>query len=69
MRPLQAHCHHGLSMLYKRIGRVEQAHAELSAAIALYRDMDMTFWLHPAETTLTQLDHERATHSESYPDG
>jgi tetratricopeptide (TPR) repeat protein len=69
MRPLQAHCHRDLGTLYKRIGRVEQAHVELSAAIALYRAMDMTFWLHPAETTLTQLDHERAAHSESYPDG
>jgi tetratricopeptide (TPR) repeat protein len=69
MRPLQAHCHHDLGTLYRRIGQVEQAHAELSAAIKLYRAMGMTLWLHPAETTLAQLDHERAAHSESYPDG
>jgi len=45
MRPLQAHCHLGLGTLYSRMGRVEQGRAELSAAIELYRAMDMTFWL------------------------
>ena len=42
---LQAHCHRGLGMLYATIGQQEQARAELSAAIRLYRAMDMTFWL------------------------
>ena len=45
MRPLVAHCHLGLGTLYAKIGPAEQARAELSAAIALYRAMDMTFWL------------------------
>ena len=45
MGPLQAHCHRGLSMLYTKIGKVEQAHTELATAIALYRAMAMTFWL------------------------
>jgi hypothetical protein len=45
MRPLQAHCHRGLGTLYAAIGQHEQAGAELTTAIALYRDMDMTFWL------------------------
>src|SRR5262249_7837924 len=31
MRPLQAHCHRGLGMLYATIGQQEQACAELSA--------------------------------------
>jgi predicted ATPase len=65
MRPLQAHCHLGLGTLYQHTGQLEQAHTELVAAITLYRAMDMTFWLHPAETMLTQLDHERAAHPES----
>jgi hypothetical protein len=52
MRPLQAHCHHGLGTLYAHIGRREQARAELTAAIDLYRTMDMTFWLPQAEATL-----------------
>ena len=37
MRPLQAHCHRGLGTLYGQTGRVEQARAELSTAIDLYR--------------------------------
>ena len=50
MRPLQAHCHLGLGSLYAKIGQQEQARTELSAAIDLYRAMDMTFWLPQAET-------------------
>jgi hypothetical protein len=49
MRPLQAHCHRGLGMLYTITGRWEQARLELSAASALYRVMDMTFWLPQTE--------------------
>jgi tetratricopeptide (TPR) repeat protein len=45
MRPLQVHCHLGLGTLYAKTGRREQARTELSAAITLYRAMDMTFWL------------------------
>jgi tetratricopeptide (TPR) repeat protein len=55
MRPLLAHCHHGLGTLYARIGRQEHARAALTTAIALYRAMDMTFWLPQAEATLTQI--------------
>jgi len=58
MRPLQAHCHRGLGMLYLKTGRREQAHAELSAAMALYRAMDMTFWLPQAEAALAQVKEE-----------
>jgi tetratricopeptide (TPR) repeat protein len=56
MRPLQAHCHLGLGTLYAKIGRLEQARAELSTAIALYRAMDMTFWLPQAEAALAQVE-------------
>ena len=45
MRPLQAHCHGGLGILYRQIGHVEQARDELSKAIDMYREMEMTFWL------------------------
>jgi hypothetical protein len=37
------------------VGRREQACSELSAAIALYRAMDMTFWLPQAEAALAQV--------------
>jgi tetratricopeptide (TPR) repeat protein len=55
MRPLQAHCHLGLGTLYARVDRREQARVELSAAIALYRAMEMTFWLPQAEAALAQV--------------
>jgi tetratricopeptide (TPR) repeat protein len=54
MRPLQAHCHLGLGTLYAKTGQYEQARPELSAAINLYRSMDMTFWLPQAEAMLAQ---------------
>jgi tetratricopeptide (TPR) repeat protein len=55
MRPLVAHCHLGLGKLYATIGRRAEARAELSAAIALYRAMEMTFWLPQAEAALAQM--------------
>jgi tetratricopeptide (TPR) repeat protein len=56
MRPLQAHCHRGLGMLYGTLGQQEQARRELSTAIAMYHTMAMTFWLPQAETTLAQVE-------------
>jgi tetratricopeptide (TPR) repeat protein len=56
MRPLQAHGHLGLGMLYAKIGRQEPARTELSAALALYRSMEMTFWLPQAEAALAQVE-------------
>jgi tetratricopeptide (TPR) repeat protein len=52
MRPLEAHCHHGLGTLYAKTGRPEQAHAALATAIELYRAMEMSFWLPQAEAAL-----------------
>jgi len=45
MRPLVAHCHLGLGKLYRRTGKHEQAHEHLTTATAMYREMDMRFWL------------------------
>jgi tetratricopeptide (TPR) repeat protein len=56
MRPLEAHCHRGLGTLYHQTGQVEQARTELSTAIAMYRDMEMTFWLPETERTLEVLE-------------
>jgi len=55
MRPLQAHCHRGLGMLYSMLGQQEAARRELSTAIEMYRAMDMTFWLPQAEAALAQV--------------
>ena len=49
MRPLVAHCHFGLGKLYRRAGKRQQAQEHLSTAAAMYREMDMRFWLEQAE--------------------
>jgi tetratricopeptide (TPR) repeat protein len=58
MRPLVAHCHHGLGQLYCQTGRAEQARAALTTAIDLYRAMDMTFWLPQAEAALAKVEKQ-----------
>jgi tetratricopeptide (TPR) repeat protein len=56
MRPLVAHCHHGLGRLYYQTGRAAQARTTLALAIDLYRAMDMTLWLPQAEAALAQVE-------------
>jgi hypothetical protein len=56
MRPVQAHCYRGLGTLYAATGQCEQARAELSTAIEMYRVMEMTFWLPQAEAALAQVE-------------
>jgi DNA-binding winged helix-turn-helix (wHTH) protein/tetratricopeptide (TPR) repeat protein len=55
MRPLQAHCHLGLGVLYQRVGKREPARAALSTAIEFLRAMEMTFWLPQAEAALAKV--------------
>ena len=56
MRPLQAHCYHGLGTLYATVGQRKQARAALTTVIAMYRAMDMTFWLPQAEAAPAQVE-------------
>ena len=56
MRPLQAHCHRGLGMVYAMTGQQEQARTALSTAIEMYTSMDMTFWLPQTQATLAQVE-------------
>jgi hypothetical protein len=49
MRPLVAHCHLGLGKLYRRTGDRARATEHLATATAMYREMDMRFWLEKAE--------------------
>jgi hypothetical protein len=42
-------------MLYARQGQQEQARTALSAAIALYQTMAMTFWLPEVKAVLAQV--------------
>jgi tetratricopeptide (TPR) repeat protein len=55
MRPLVAHCHLGLGKLYQRTGQCEQARDHLTTATAMYREMDMRFWLAQAEVELGEV--------------
>lgn len=55
MRPLQAQCHRDLGVLYSRVGRGQPACASLSTAIALYRAMEMAFWLPQTEAALAHV--------------
>ncbi len=48
MRPLMAHCHFGLGTLYRRTGQREQAQEYLATAAAMFREMEMPFWLEKA---------------------
>ena len=53
MRPLQAHCHPAARRHEGRPSRNRRV--SLATAIALYRDMEMTFWLPQAEAVLAQV--------------
>jgi tetratricopeptide (TPR) repeat protein len=64
MRPLQARCHLALGTLYAKVDQRAQARGELSAAIDLFRAMEMAFWLARAEAALAQTEqHGRAPHA------
>jgi class 3 adenylate cyclase/tetratricopeptide (TPR) repeat protein len=54
MRPLAAHCHLGLGKLFRRTGNPAQAQEYLATAAAMYREMDMGFWLEQAEAALKE---------------
>jgi DNA-binding SARP family transcriptional activator/tetratricopeptide (TPR) repeat protein len=49
MRPLVAHCHLGLGRLGVRAGKQQEAQEHLTTAIAMYREMNMAYWLEQAE--------------------
>jgi len=58
MRPLSAHCHLGLGRLYRRTEKPE-GDAHLRSAIALYREVDMPFWLEKARAESDVSSHRR----------
>ena len=55
MRPLVAHCHLGLGKLHHRTGDHGQAQEHLAFAMAMYRAMDMAYWLEQATAEMGQL--------------
>ena len=55
MRPLLAHCHLGLSRLYKRTAERDKVQEHLTVATTMYRQMDMPFWLEKAKTEMKEI--------------
>jgi class 3 adenylate cyclase/tetratricopeptide (TPR) repeat protein len=55
IRPLVAHCHLGLGRLYVRTGKQQHAQEHLAAAIRMFQEMDMGFWLERAEAEVKGL--------------
>jgi tetratricopeptide (TPR) repeat protein len=55
MRPLAAHGHLGLGILYRTAQRAGPARREILAAMELFRSMEMAFWLVGAEGVLGSL--------------
>jgi hypothetical protein len=47
-----AHCHRGLGLLYRRVGKRDEAEKHRATALAMYRDMDMGFWEQKTEVDL-----------------
>jgi DNA-binding NtrC family response regulator/tetratricopeptide (TPR) repeat protein len=54
MRPLCAHCHLGLGKLLGLVDKREEAREHLVIATAMYREMEMRFWLEQAEAKLVR---------------
>ena len=52
LRPLAAHCRVGLARVAARRGKDGDARDHLEAALAMYREMTMSFWAERAETAL-----------------
>ncbi len=55
MRPLLAHCHMGLGRLHRRTGDRLNAEEHSAASTALFREMEMRFWLEKGEAEPQEL--------------
>ncbi len=56
MRPLVAHCHVGLGKLYRCTGERKHAREHLTTAIAMFREMELSFWRAQSDVELSQLE-------------
>jgi uncharacterized protein HemY len=56
--PLVAHCHRGLGKLYRRTGKPQQAQEHFTAAMTMYREMDMTYWLEQIPREIKELESD-----------
>jgi tetratricopeptide (TPR) repeat protein len=55
MRPLVAHCHKGLGLVYLTSQRNNEALSELQTSAESYRSMGMDFWALQADSALAQI--------------
>jgi tetratricopeptide (TPR) repeat protein len=55
LRPLAAHCRVGLAQARARCGKRHDAGEQLKGALAMYRDMEMPFWVNRADGALAVL--------------
>jgi class 3 adenylate cyclase/tetratricopeptide (TPR) repeat protein len=60
LRPDAARCHLGLGALYARTGRREESRGHLTTALAMFREMEMPYWIEPAARLLKELGETRA---------
>src|SRR5262249_41451196 len=58
MRPLVAHCQLGLGTLYRGVDKPQRALEHLIAAIEMFRDLGMSWWLKKAEHEKTIVAEE-----------
>ena len=54
-RPLVARCQLGIGSLYRRVGNHHDARKHLTAAAALFREMQMRFWSERVDAELRML--------------
>jgi tetratricopeptide (TPR) repeat protein len=55
LRPLLAHCHLGLGVLYRRSGNRQDSREHLTMAATMLGEMDMRFWQEQAEAEMREL--------------
>jgi class 3 adenylate cyclase/tetratricopeptide (TPR) repeat protein len=65
MRPLQAHCHLGLSRVYGRQNLVADSKEHITEAVWLYKTLEMGSWLREAERQLSDLSAEAPARTDS----
>jgi tetratricopeptide (TPR) repeat protein len=61
LRPHAARCHLSLGALYTRTRRPEQSETHLATALAMFREMEMPYWIEQAEAALQALREPRST--------
>ena len=55
LRPHAARCHLGLGALHARTGRPERSEGHIATALAMFREMEMPYWIEKAEAELRAL--------------